>query len=307
MNRCDRSLLIISCCLISACSVIQKKDTEQEKPFGETGIPPQLRGQAEQVNPTVAGEIGTPASEVAVALANHPSAENILWTDADAEGKSLPELDRLLSAPKRGIWEKNEEIAKRSAIREGKCILIWFTDSVRSPLCKSLSEELFGRKEFGDWAKDHLVRLVVDQSAMMAKGEKYDNEVGQQEYVEMMKKRYKSIGTPNCILLSPKGEVLGKFRGYKKGQAEFFWGQLKYNCGVGEAEYDAWAKKLEKQGFRRWQDKENHRVLAKLVTYDKGTLVMVEPDGSRFRTNESKLSDADQDWIKAEKKKRGIQ
>ena len=34
---------------------------------------------------------------------------------------------------------------------------------------------------------------------------------------------------------------------------------------------------------------------------------MVEPDGSRFRTNESKLSDADQDWIKAEKKKRGMQ
>jgi hypothetical protein len=36
-------------------------------------------------------------------------------------------------------------------------------------------------------------------------------------------------------------------------------------------------------------------------------MVMVEPDGNRFRTKESSLSRADQDWIEAEKKKRGIQ
>ncbi len=287
--------------------MLKTQDKKDEKPFGETGIPPQLRGRGEQLNPTVDGEVGSPASEVAVALANHPAEENILWTDPDAMDKNLPELQKILAAPKRGIWVKNEEAAKRTAIREGKCVLIWFTDSVRSPGCKTLSEELFGRKEFGDWANEHLVRLIVDQSALMAKGEKYDNEVGQQEYVEAMKKKYKALGTPTCILLSPKGEVLGKFRGFLKGQGEFFWGQLKYNSNVGEADYETWAKKLEKQGFRRWHDKDNHRVLAKLVSYDKGTLVMVEPDGSRFRTDEGKLSDQDQDWIKAEKKKRGIQ
>ena len=220
---------------------------------------------------------------------------------------NIPELQKLLAAPKRDIWQKSESEAKRIAIREGKCVLIWFTDSVRSPVCKTLSEELFGKHEFGEWAKEHLVRLIVDQSALMARGEKYDSEVVTQEYVEQMKKRYKALGTPTVIMLSPKGEILAKYRGFKKGQGEFFWGQIKYSAGVGESEYQAWLQKLEKQGYRHWTDKQNRRVVARLVSYNKGTLVMVEPDGNRCRTDEGKLSDQDRDWIKAEKTKRGIE
>jgi len=47
--------------------------------------------------------------------------------------------------------------------------------------------------------------------------------------------------------------------------------------------------------------------VARLVSYQKGEMVMVEPDGNRFRTKESSLSSEDQEWIIEEKKKRGIQ
>jgi hypothetical protein len=282
-----------------------KKD-EEEKPFGETGIPQFLRANPE-VDGAPGAESGTPAAEVTVALANHPSQDNIVWTDPDDMDKDLPELRKLLSGPKTTIWLKSESEAKRRAIREGKCVMIWFTDSARSPLCKALSAEVFGVKEFGDWASENVVRLVVDQSAMMARGEKFDDEVSAQQYVAEMKKKYKALGAPTVIILSPKGERLAKYTGFKKGQGEFFWGQLKHSSSVGKEEYAVWMKKLEKQGFRRWTDRHDRTLVARLISYDKGSMVMVEPDGNRFRTKESQLCDADQTWIMEEKKKRGIQ
>ena len=283
---------------------MKKSSEEEEKPFGQSGIPQHMR-----TNPEVDGAAGgVNAAQVSVALANHPSADNIVWTDPDAIDKSIPEeLKKLLAGPKREVWMKSETEAKRTAIREGKCVMIWFTDSSRSPICKTLSEELFGKEEFGDWARDHTVRLIVDQSAMMARGEKYDKEVSAQGYVVEMKKKYKALGAPTVVMLSPKGEVLAKYRGYTKGQAEFFWGQLKHSVNVGEDEYKSWMQKLEKQGYRRWESQQGQTLVARLVSYHKGEMVMVEPDGNRFRTKESSLSRNDQDWIATEKKKRGIE
>jgi thioredoxin-related protein len=281
---------------------MNKEAENVEKPFGNSGIPQHLRA-----NPEVDEPGGVNAQQVSVALASHPTAENIIWTDPDAIDKNIPELQKLLAGPKRDVWMKSETEAKRAAIREGKCVLIWFTDSARSPICKTLSAELFGQADFGDWARENTVRLIVDQSALMARGEKYDNEVSAQQYVEEMKKKYKALGAPTVVMLSPKGEMLAKFRGYKKGQAEFFWGQLKQSANVGKEEYQVWMSKLEKQGYRRWESKQGLPVVARLVSYHKGELLMVEPDGNRFRTKESSLSRADQDWIAAEKKKRGIE
>jgi thioredoxin-related protein len=292
-------------CLCCSCGVMEKSSKTEEKPFGPTGIPQQLRANPEVDGP--AGEVGVDAVQVSVALANHPTADNIIWTDPDAMDKNIPELQKLLAGPKREVWMKSEIEAKRTAIREGKCVLIWFTDSVRSPICKTLSEELFGQAEFGDWARDHTVRLIVDQSALMARGEKYDKEVSAQEYVEQMKKKYKALGSPTVIMLSPKGEVLAKYRGFKKGQGEFFWGQLKHSVNVGTEEYQVWMKKLEKQGYRRWESNKGQMLVARLISYHKGEMVMVEPDGNRFRTKESSLSRVDQEWIVTEKKKRGIE
>ena len=291
--------------MICSCGVANKNAKTEEKPFGPTGVPPQLRA-----NPEVdrgLGEEGVNAQQISVAMASHPSAENILWIDSDDVDQTLPELRKLLAAPKREVWMKSENQAKRAAIREGKCVLIWFTDSARSPLCKHLSAELFGRAEFGEWAKENTVRLMIDQSALMARGEKYDNDVSAQAYVEQMKKKYKAMGAPVVIMLSPKGEMLGKYRGYTKGQGEFLWGQLKHSSRVGKIEYDSWLKKLEKQGYRRWYSRTGQTLVARLVAYRNGQMIMVEPDGNRFRTNENFMSIEDQEWLAAEKKKRGIQ
>jgi thioredoxin-related protein len=317
MNVCSKSVLLITFLSLANCSLMKlgKEETAEQKaekqkaemPFGPSGIPPQLRSKAPSMNATIDSGSGVPASEVSVALANHPTANNIVWTDPDSDTAQLPELQKLLAAPKREVWEKSEGLAKRMAAREGKCVLIWFTDSQRSPYCKTLSKELFGKTEFGDWAKEHTIRVIVDESALAPRGEKNNEEVIAKENVDAMKKRYKAIGNPLLIVLSPKGESLGRFAGYKTGDADFLWGKLKYAVNVGESNYGDWVKSMEKRGYRQWQDRTNRKVIAKLVSYYQGKLIFVEPDGNRFKAEESNLSDSDQSWISTEKKKRNIQ
>ena len=82
----------------------------------------------------------------------------------------LPELSDILgAAPKsRGPWEESETIAKQRAAREGKPLLIWFTDSARSPMCKALNQELFSTPDFGMWASEKIIRLRVDANVAAA-------------------------------------------------------------------------------------------------------------------------------------------
>ena len=127
--------------------------------FGSTGIPPQLRAKGQDAGtPVVPG--GTAPKPAAVP--NLTPEEDIVFTDPDNPEAKLPELSTLLSAPKRGPWEESETIAKQRAAREGKPLLIWFTDSARSPMCKALAQELFATPDFEKWASEKLIRLRVD-------------------------------------------------------------------------------------------------------------------------------------------------
>ena len=84
-------------------------------------------------------------------------------------------------------------------------------------------------------------------------------------------------------------------------------GQLKYSVMLGENEYQTCMKILEQRGIRLWNDKQGRTLVARLVSYHDGEMIMVEPDGNRFRTKELNWSKEDQEWIAAEKNKRGIQ
>lgn len=239
--------------------------------------------------------------------------EDIVFTDPDNPDAGIPELEALMAAPKKGPWEDSETIARQTAAREGKPILVWFTDSQRSPICKALTQELFGTKEFGTWAQKHLVRLRVDanvasfKESSMSMDEWETKKADINNYVKRMKKQYGVRGHPTVLMLNPSGEVLWKDTGYKRGQADFFWGLIKQNEAASSAAYKSWRKGLEEKGYREWKGKGSRKVFAKLISYSEGTLVLVEPGGERYRTHESRLSSADKKWIDQQKAMRGIQ
>ena len=200
-------------------------------------------------------------------------------------------------------------MARKQSIRDGKPLLIWFTDRRRSPRCQQLERELFSQPKFQAWANDKLIRMRVDES------EDFDNQdltldqeqtlrVEFTKYVRKLKKHYKVLGYPSLVVIDPQGRVVGNYRGYKKGQADLTWGRLRQALAVSDAGYRAWRQQLESRGYREWKDLQGRKIIAKLVRYDKGTLHFVEPDGSRSKVHERTLSAADRQWIEEQKAKR---
>jgi hypothetical protein len=272
---------------------------------------PAPEGLPQVKEPAMEGTEVQPGGNVGSRQLNYTPEEDISWTDPDHPDAGIPELATLMAAPKRGPWEESETIARQTAAREGKPILIWFTDSSMSPACKALSAELFATQSFGRWAEKNVVRLRVDSTIHvddlnLSLGEKISRQTELKSYVQRLKKRYKVLGHPTLLMLNMSGEVLWKDTGYKRGQADFVWGLIKQAVAVNSNQYQEWRKNLESKGYRKWEGSNGREVLAKLVTYSKGDLILIEPGGERYKTNESQLSKKDQKWIAEQKILRGI-
>lgn len=284
------------------------KKAPEEKPFGETGIPPQLRDKTPEGTPVIAG--GNTGN--GPLISSITPQEDIIYTDPDNPDAGIPELSSVLAAPKRGPWEQSETVAKQRSSREGKPLLIWFTDSTGSPMCKALSQELFATNDFGNWANEKLVRLKIDTDLKvtdpaLSLGDAENRRADIRTYTIELRKRYKILGFPSMVMLSPSGEVVGRYRGYKRGEAQYLWGQMKHAEAVATKAYEGWRSGLEKKGYREWRDRRERRVFAKLISYKSGMLVLVEPDGTRAKTKEESLSDKDRAWIAEQKRSRNIQ
>jgi hypothetical protein len=117
---------------------------------------------------------------------------------------------------------------------------------------------------------------------------------------------YKVLGHPTLIMVHPDGSVIGRYRGYQRGQGDYTWGLLKQGEAVFQISYRKWRAGLEEQGYREWSDRQGRKVFARLTRYWEGNLILIEPDGTRCKTSETKLSDADQNWIGELKKRRDL-
>lgn len=301
-------LMLVAGAFLSGCAGNKGGGPEiGENPFGPTGIPPQLRrGGAGEGTPVKAG--GNTAAEAKAAAAKAAreagySQEDLAWTDPDNPDAELPELQELMAiGPQQETWMKSESEALRASRRSGKPLLIWFTDSAKSPASRTLSEELLTTSEFQDWAEEHTVRLVVD----MTQGSNIDDAVRKTLYARQLKKKYNARGFPTLVVVSPSGEVIERYTGYRRGKEDFIFGQVKQGVSVAVENQKAWRSSLQRKGYREWSDGKGHGIFAKLGYYRDGDVILVEPDGTKIRTQEKNLSPADRVWIQEQKEARGI-
>lgn len=291
--------------ILGSCGTSEDPFETDPNPFGATGVPSALRRGKSQGGTAIA------PGGISDEMKNNPGVvldpNEIVYTDPDAENPdSLPtELDALLSeAPQEGPWSKSYTNVFKRARREDKPVLIWFTDSQNSVNCKMMSQELFNNIEFEEWASETFVRLQVDNRVSGDDGDEVSRRKG---YIKNLKKRFKVLGSPMLVVLTPAEDVIMREKGYVRGQANFKWGQLRQSAEVASKKHQSWKAKMEKKGYRTWKDPRGRKIFAKLVAYKDGELVMVEPDGTRARTKEKNLSPADQDWIAQQKRARGIE
>ncbi len=300
------SLLVSVSIVISACADKTSKPKIEMEPS-----PYDFNKPGAGATATVGAAV-TPGGNVGQKQLEITPDEDLVFTDPDNPDAGIPELETLMAAPKRGPWEDSETIARQTAAREGKPILIWFTDSARSPICRRLSEELLAKNDFGDWAEKHVVRLRVDANISvddpnLSLDQVATRKVEIRRYIEGIKKRYKVRGHPTLLMLNPSGEVLWKESGYSAGEADYLWGLMKQAATVTAEQYKEWRKKLEGKGYRDWEGASGRKVFAKLVSYAEGNLILIEPGGVRYKTHESRLSREDKQWIREQKARRGIE
>lgn len=236
--------------------------------------------------------------------------EDIIFTDPDNPDAKIPELSGILTdqSQRRGPWERDIRVARKQSIREGKPTLIWFTDLRRSPRCRQLEKELFSQPKFQKWATENLIRARVDESMEfddenLSLDQEQTMRVEFAKYVKRLKNHYKVLGYPSLVMVDPQGRVVGHYRGYKSGQEDLTWGRLRQGVAASAASHKAWRKQLDSRGYRDWKDLQGRKLVAKLVRYDNGTLHLVEPDGTRSKVHERKLSAADRKWIEEQKAK----
>lgn len=229
-----------------------------------------------------------------------PAEEDIIWAPEDIN-VPIPGFESVKpSQVKKDDWKVSYTEAIKAARSSGKPILMWFTNSVRSRNCKALGKELFEQAEFQEWAKDNVVLLRLDK-AIDKNALKVDEKIN---YMKNLRKRYKVLGNPVIMLVSPSGKVLDKLVGYSSGRSRSTMEKIETAHHFAMLDYGKWREKMERKGYRMWIDLKERQVFAKLAKYHEGDVWLIEADGTKGRTHESKLSEADQAWIENEKLKR---
>ncbi|MEP4077859.1 thioredoxin family protein [Haloferula sp.] len=126
-------------------------------------------------------------------------------------------------------WGSDWEAAKAQAKKEDKPIFINFTGTDWCGWCIKLEKEVFSKKAFQDYAKDHLVLMEVD----FPRKKKLSDEVKAQN--KKLDKEYKIEGYPTLFLLDADGKKLTGDVGYREGGPDAYVKHLKELIAKAEA------------------------------------------------------------------------
>ena len=319
------SVLFVSCGDLLKPRVIKPKVANQgglSEAQGTVSAAAQLKAKKEMAKRSSEGaQIGMAPEEVGflpstvgdnatVGGLKLPSDNSIVWSSMDDPTADIA-FDKPFLKPQRrgGSWENSYTNARRESMRTGKPIVMWFTNegATPSPICKTLNREVFGTSDFVKWAKMNVIRLKIDISGGSGdRGNVGDLTTRKRKYVAKLKKQYSVLGFPTIIVLQPNGSVYDRYRGYKKGHKSSYWRELKDAVLTINHNQEVWRKKMTAKGYRSWRGRNDQVIFARLARYSEGNLTLIEPNGGKIQTQESRLSSSDREWLDAEKKKRGL-
>lgn len=296
-----------------SCSRVKRitKGPVGPSPASAYSVPPIFRGAGGgQGNPEVKVTLQNPADLSGEEIEQLRSREeDLMWTDPDNPEQGMEGMEEVMAqSARRGPWLLSYSEARRAAMRAGKPILVWFTDTARSPLCRALSGEVFSLPGFEQWASEEVIRVRLDFNVKgVSHGPGHsamDDQIRKENYLKTLKKRYKVLGLPTVLLMSPDGTVTSRYRGYQKTYHDFYLARLKNDVKATRKHHDKWKERMAGKGYRDWLDTKGRTVFAKLTRYSGGEMILVEPDGKQLLAKERNLSNADQAWIAAQKAKR---
>lgn len=113
-------------------------------------------------------------------------------------------------------WTTDLPKALETAKAEKKQVLLNFTGSDWCPWCVKFDKEVFSTPEFAQYAKDHLVLVMVDFPRRKELAAKV------QEANKALQKKYEVDGFPTYVVLNAEGKEVGRQVGYAPGGPKAF-------------------------------------------------------------------------------------
>ncbi len=117
-------------------------------------------------------------------------------------------------------WEENLETALQKAKTENKAVLVNFTGSDWCQWCIRLSDEVFSKPEFEEYAEQNLILVRLDfprSIEQSAETKMYNNQLAQ---------RYGIQGFPTILLFNSQGQMVLQ-TGYQPGGPVSYVNHLK--------------------------------------------------------------------------------
>ena len=117
-------------------------------------------------------------------------------------------------------WEENLETALQKAKTENKAVLVNFTGSDWCQWCIRLSDEVFSKPEFEEYAEQNLILVRLDfprNIEQSAETKMYNNQLAQ---------RYGIQGFPTILLFNSQGQMVLQ-TGYQPGGPVSYVNHLK--------------------------------------------------------------------------------
>lgn len=130
----------------------------------------------------------------------------------------------LASAHADNLWRTDLETALAEAKGQDRYVLVDFTGSDWCGWCIKLDKEVFSHEAFKQFAADKLVLVEIDFPRKKSQSE----ELKAQN--KKLAEKYRVLGFPTIVVLSPDGELVGK-TGYKAGGAEAYVAHLEEIIG----------------------------------------------------------------------------
>lgn len=204
------------------------------------------------------------------------------------------------AAPQTSTWTKNYRKAIQKARQEGKPLLVWFSSSQGSVASSHLNSELFSRGDFNTWVSKNFSTLLIDKSDSNRHEDNNDTRNEKKRYYRDMSERFGIHGTPEVLVVDFQGEVFARYRGYSKGEANYYWGRLKVAHQGAMLSYGQWREKMEKRGYRVWHSADGEqKVFAKMKSKQDDSIDLITPEGKKYSRKIASFSSEDKRWIVA--------
>jgi hypothetical protein len=183
---------------------------------------------------------------------------------------------------------------------ERRCLLVVFSSGrgAMGSASKQLSDEVFARPDFNEFALEHLVlvNLYYSEGSTIKRAA----ELAREEAMTGFRDSFKVRGFPTATLFTPEGREIDRHVGYRTGRSEGYFQRLMQSLEKHEAvmfEGERRRERLASQGYRTWTSAAGLKRFAKLIEFDAHHALLRDESGAEMKVAVKQLALPDREII----------